>query len=336
MPYWDDDPTENVYMEITTRANIGENLLVPESKVGPGSSPSIRLASSIEPGDIIVHYKSDEQAIVGVSRVVGEPEETTFDWQSKGARDRSGKHRGVEVRLDGFTLLASPVRLADIRALEREILTIRGELERMHPDGEPLHFPWAPYKGQALRTTLAYLAKVPRSALSLFPTIESAADALLSVGTLLSTPNDEWREVVDNPSIAPAGGPGRHSDDPIEAAEIDRGLRMFAINLAGGYFDAEGWAIEIASAGDPFDFIATRSGQSRYVFTLGSTDQEDEIVMEDDVAEFVREHPNSVLVAVTDLSVERFNDRWVETTSDVFTFIDPWEPTLLTVDEGSA
>ena len=36
MPYWENDPTENLFMEVTKRSNIGDDILAPEAKSGGG------------------------------------------------------------------------------------------------------------------------------------------------------------------------------------------------------------------------------------------------------------------------------------------------------------
>jgi hypothetical protein len=71
--WWDDDPTQNLFMEITTRTDIGSYLKAPKAARGGQATPGSALVDLVKPGDVVVHYSSTAEAILGTSAVAGEP-----------------------------------------------------------------------------------------------------------------------------------------------------------------------------------------------------------------------------------------------------------------------
>jgi hypothetical protein len=65
--WWEHEPGENVWMEITQREDIGADLKAPSAARGGVASASYDLVRLVHPGDVVVHYDSRQQAIVGVS-----------------------------------------------------------------------------------------------------------------------------------------------------------------------------------------------------------------------------------------------------------------------------
>ena len=175
MPYWENDPSENLYMEVTGRANIGDRILAPMAKSGGGAA--FNLAQLISVGDKVIHYDSGIRAIVLVSRVAAEPVFQEFDWISPNAGQKAGRHHGVGIELGDQVEVNPPVTLDAIKLQKASIFAIRRQIETTAGKGQPLYFPWIDYSG-ALRTALPYLAKFPRAALDLFPDLRMAVDSL--------------------------------------------------------------------------------------------------------------------------------------------------------------
>ena len=69
--WWERDPGENVFMEITRRDDIGANLQAPAAARGGVTTASYSLVPLVRPGDVVIHYDSRQEAIVGVSMAAG-------------------------------------------------------------------------------------------------------------------------------------------------------------------------------------------------------------------------------------------------------------------------
>ena len=175
MPYWDNDPTEDLLMEVTKGAIARENLLAPRAKSGSGAA--FNLALSAHAGDTVIHYDSNQRAIVAVSRVVDSPQIAPFDWISPSAGPRAGRHEGVMVPLGPKVEIDPPISLDEIRRRQDSIFAIKRDLEARTRHGEPLNFPWIEYNG-TLRTALPYLAKFPESGARALPTLQDAVGKL--------------------------------------------------------------------------------------------------------------------------------------------------------------
>jgi hypothetical protein len=58
---------KNVWMEITRREDIGADLKAPSAARGGGVTGSYVLVPAVRPDDVVIHYDSRREAIVGVS-----------------------------------------------------------------------------------------------------------------------------------------------------------------------------------------------------------------------------------------------------------------------------
>lgn len=156
MYWWDGDPAENIYMEVTRRTDIGGDLEAPLSARGGSATASYVLVPTVRPGDLIVHYDSSAEAIVGVSVAISAPEPTQTYWVARGRSAREagaqpGWLPGIRVPLDNFTPVRPAVQLAELRGLEAQLMAVRDDLQRAH-GGAGLYFPWIPYRGRPMRT----------------------------------------------------------------------------------------------------------------------------------------------------------------------------------------
>ena len=72
--YWDSDPVENVFLEVTDRDNIGGDLLAPVHARGGKGTGGYVLVPHVKTKDVVVHYDSG-----GRSDCRSEPR----SWQSR-------------------------------------------------------------------------------------------------------------------------------------------------------------------------------------------------------------------------------------------------------------
>ena len=137
-------------MEITRRDDIGADLKAPSAARGGVTTASYALVPLVQPGDIVVHYDSHQEAIVGVSVASNVAEPAPIYWVARGsyARRAGEKPRwlpGLRVTLNQYTELEPPVTLAEIRQHKGTLLALRQQIQA-RAGGQPIYFPWIPYQ----------------------------------------------------------------------------------------------------------------------------------------------------------------------------------------------
>src|SRR5689334_11088052 len=65
--WWERAAGENAFMEITRREDIGADLKAPAAARGGVATASYALVALVHPGDVVIHYDSRQEAIIGVS-----------------------------------------------------------------------------------------------------------------------------------------------------------------------------------------------------------------------------------------------------------------------------
>ena len=133
----------------------------------------------VQPGDVVVHYDSRQEAIVGVSMAASAAEPAPIYWVARGSYARRAGEQprwlpGLRVALDQYQQLEPPVTLAEIRQHKDALLALRQRIQA-RASGQPIYFPWIPYQ-DTLRTFQSYLVKMPREAISLFPQLRAMVD----------------------------------------------------------------------------------------------------------------------------------------------------------------
>ena len=91
--WWQHNVSENVWMEITRRDDIGTDLKAPSAARGGVTTASYALVPLVQPGDVVVHYDSHEEAIVGVSVAASAAEPAPIYWVARGSYARRAGER---------------------------------------------------------------------------------------------------------------------------------------------------------------------------------------------------------------------------------------------------
>jgi hypothetical protein len=99
-----------VWMEIT-REDIGADLKAPSAACGGGVTGSYVLVPAVRPDDVVIHYDSRREAIVGVSVATSSAEPAPIYWlpgeATPAARGRNrGGCQGCESRWSGSKSLS--------------------------------------------------------------------------------------------------------------------------------------------------------------------------------------------------------------------------------------
>jgi hypothetical protein len=149
----------NVWMEITRREDIGADLKAPSAARGGGVTGSYVLVPAVQPDDVVVHYDSRREAIVGASVATSPAAPAPIHWVARGTYARRAGAQpqwvpGLRVALDRYRKLEPAVTMSEIRSHRGELLALRQRMQD-RAAGQPIYFPWIPYL-DTLRTFQSY------------------------------------------------------------------------------------------------------------------------------------------------------------------------------------
>ena len=317
---------ENVWMEITRRGDIGADLKAPSAARGGVSTASYVLVPMVQPGDIVVHYDSRQEAIVGISVAASAAESAPIYWVARGSYARRAGERprwlpGLRVILGQYQQIEPPVTLTDIRHQKDALLALR---QRIHDraSGQPIYFPWIPYQ-DTLRTFQSYLVKMPQDAISLFPELRTmvARAAAQSPGFVAASPAEQAEEAVNDAAgkIARQGrGQGFQLDQDVKVA-----VEALAMNMAVEFYSAD-WSVEDVHGAESYDLVCRCGLEVKHVEVKGTTTDGDEVILTPNEVRHAREHPWTALFVLSDITVDRAEDGTVTATGGNPHVYDPW------------
>lgn len=175
--WWKHIARERFWLEITDRDPLGEPVI--GAYEGPSGNRLWHgeLIRYIEPGDVVFHYYTPWQAIVGWSTAVGAVRKTTLRWTPRSPGGRGGpalKLPAWTIDLTDYTELNESefVTLEEMRGDEASLRAIRADLESQH--GKPVYFPLAFSDKRELRPAQAYLAKLPMDFVAFYGSLHAA------------------------------------------------------------------------------------------------------------------------------------------------------------------
>ena len=135
--WWEADPAEIFWMEITGRNDLGANLAAPQTDERGAEYVGYTLVREVRDGDVVFHFDRKLRQIVAWSRALGGPYTGTIIWAARGTSFRQhggGKayeRPGWFFNLEGPYPLDEPVTLAWLRGHNHP--TRRAH----HPDSRP-------------------------------------------------------------------------------------------------------------------------------------------------------------------------------------------------------
>ena len=325
--WWRRHAGENVWMEITRRDDIGADLKAPAAARGGGITASYALVPLVQPGDVVVHYDSRQEAIVAVSIAASAADPAPIYWVARGIYARRAGEQprwlpGLRVALDQYQQLESPVTLAEIRRHKDAILTLRQRIQA-DANGQPIYFPWNPYQN-TLRTFQSYLVKMPQQAVSLFPQLRAAVDqaSAHASGVVLTSPTEQAEEAVKDAAgkIARQGrGQGFQLDQETKVA-----VEAHAMNTAIEFY-GKTWDVEDVHGTESFDLICRRGdGQVKHVEVKGTTTDGAEVILTPNEVRHARDNPRTALFVLSNITAERAEDGTVIATGGARHSYDPW------------
>jgi len=249
--WWDGDPAEHYWMEITGRPDLGSDLKAPKSDPSGRANWSYSLLTYVQPGDRVFHWHTSllgEPAIVGWSEAAGPLNTISMSWQARGTR---GRARGVpttgpawHLALQNFTRLDRPITRSVVNGQRLKILEIQHELAALV--GKPVYGPFQDYGHRELRANQAYLVKFPAALVDL----------------LFVPPANPAR--TTSPSERSKTARIGHTQGFLADAAVRTALELHAVRLANDHYSSAG-AAEIEVLGKPFDLRVVLNGEERHV-----------------------------------------------------------------------
>ena len=124
--WWDSDPGEIYWLEVTNRKNLGVNLNAPQLREDKQEYYGYSLINAVRDGDVVFHYHKEHSAIVAWSRVSGEVWGDQVVWGAHGTSARDAGFRpysrpGWRLGLSGTQPLSDPVTLDELRTSQDRI-----------------------------------------------------------------------------------------------------------------------------------------------------------------------------------------------------------------------
>src|SRR5438105_13894226 len=126
--WWEGQPQERYWLELTDRQDLGTNLRAPLQDEAGRENWRYTLFNSARVGDVVLHYHKGPSVagIVGFSIITGKAYAEDIVWAARGTYARSKgtlphQRPGYKLPLGGMTQFDKPVLLSDIR-------TRRGDL----------------------------------------------------------------------------------------------------------------------------------------------------------------------------------------------------------------
>jgi hypothetical protein len=286
----------------------------------------------VRPGDVVIHYGSRQEAIVGVSVATSSAEPSPIFWVSRGSYARRAGERarwlpGIRVALAQYRELDSLVSLADLRAQKDALMALRERIQA-RADGQPIYFPWIPYR-DTLRTFQSYLVKMPREAIDFFPPLLTAVGQAEAHASMPSAPSpvEEAEEAVEDAAgkVARRGrGQGFQVDQEVKVA-----VEAHAMNVAAEFYAAAG-LVEDVHGKESYDLVCRRGHEVKHVEVKGTTQDGAEVILTPNEVKHARETKDMALFILSNVIIKRLDDGTVAATGGVRHLYDPWY-----VDDGT-
>jgi hypothetical protein len=287
---------------------------------------------AVRPDDVVIHYDSRREAIVGVSVATSSAKPAPIYWVARGSYARRAGAQpqwtpGLRVALEQYRALEPPVTIAEIRSHRDELLALRTRMQD-RAAGQPIYFPWIPYR-DTIRTFQSYLVKMPQDAISLFPQLRGLVNDLAgnALRQAIRSPAEQAMEAVIDAAGKLArrgGGQGFQHDQVVKVA-----VEVHAMNAATEFY-REDWDIEDVHGTESYDLICRRHCEVRHVEVKGTTTDGAEVILTPNEVRHAREYSRTALFILSNITIERADDGTVTAAGGDRNIFDPWP-----IDDGT-
>lgn len=311
--WWDGEPSQRYWMEITDRNDLGADLRAP--KLGLDGRPKwhYELVREVAPGDIVFHWHRTlrgEPGIVGWSEAIGPLDLIEVVWAPHTAKE------GTVVRpSENWRMPLGGLHLLDVPITRSEVLTIRDDivaLEELLRETVPGfgYYPFIRY-GDSLRAQQAYLTKCPAE---LLPLLQQLGDLEI----------DESRIGGGLAATALSGAAGGQGF--LRNAKLRLAIETYAVEVAVDLYRGMG-ATDIKILGKPYDLRLVLHGVERYVEVKGSRTRADSVLLTKNEVTHARAMTTTTDLVVVDEIVWEAVDDGYDLSGGVVRRWEDWVPT---------
>jgi len=304
--WWDGNKSENLWIEITDRSDLGKNIIAPLRAQKGKLTPGYELLNHVKEGDVVLHWwmrpkNKINRGIYGYSTVVGGMQKGEIPWKSRG-RYANSEPKGAKPatfwNLSEFTEFEKPILIGDINSKKKEILQLLFDLEKGY--SRPIYFPFCKRKDN-LAVNQTYFAKFPADLLKII-----GIDVLSSITREIKIAGNS------EPSISKLNkrlttGFSRQSD-PLKRIAVEK----YAENIIFKYLVDAGYEVE--RFGKPFDLLAIKGEEIVKVEVKGKQEFATSVevtVNEVEVAKNQSKEYRTLFAVVDNISMRKEGDSWV-------------------------
>ena len=303
--WWEGSDTENLWVEITDRSDLGKNIIAPMRAQQGKVTPGYELLKHVAEGDLVFHWwmrpKSKElRGFYGYSTVVGTMQEGLLPWKSRGryaSTEPEGEKPATFWNLDGFTEFKRPVLIGDINAKMPEVLTLLQKMELQY--GNPVYFPFCERQGK-IAVNQTYFAKLPVAFLDVLK-----LQALATVKQDFITAENATK-IVPKDKKKLTNGFSRQMD-PLKRIAIEK----YAEDMVYNMLVDQGYQVE--KYGKPFDLLAVKGDEVLKVEVKGKSEYATSVEVTVNEVEVAKNHLNEykTLLAVVDgIDLANTDGKW--------------------------
>ena len=284
--WWDGDAKERYWCEITSREDLGNDLMCPQTNEAGKPYWSYSLINDIAPGDVVFHYSTHDRAVVGVSLAAGRAVEHQWEWTPHSSVGRRGEvvdpRPAWRLPLRAFTITKAPFTLDDA---EKDQDWIRGWLSAARKVG-PAAAPFMPY-ASGLRGFQGYLTKMPSAFVDRYAQLAALASAAQdhNVQRVIAGADNEDDAMQ---ALAATWSTRARGQRFMLTAGARRAVELCAMKAAESFYREKGYAVQVV--GKPFDLRCTRHNEIRYVEVKGTTTAGEDVFLTPNEVAFAREH----------------------------------------------
>ena len=111
------------------------------------------------------------------------------------------------------------------------------------------------------------------------------------------------------------------------SSEQRKAVELQAMEIAINFYERDGWVVTDRSKRNPFDLLATRDGQRRFIEVKGTTGDGSTVILTTGEVSHAREHPaETVIFVVAFISLSNQSGSWRAFGGRVIVHHDPWCP----------
>jgi len=142
--------------------------------------------------------------------------------------------------------------------------------------------------------------------------LNSSKIRTLLEGIILSPPSGR--------SMAENAGQGFGLSQPERKA-----VELRAMKVTRDFYESAGWVVVDESNSRPFDLLATKKKEQRFIEVKGTTGTGQSVILTHGEIEHVRNHrQSSVLAVVSQIHLEKSGKKWIALNGSITTHYDPW------------